>query len=158
MSGKSRRGVWASSFLTLGVGMAIASKFTGNTAVGGIGGGLIIAVFIALKLGDAKAARAKRKNAEKSPEPVPTLSPEPLPAPLPAALLPVGTSLVGVRIRHRNGISDVTEDLDTPTPRRTVAALDTHGRPELLCVIVDENGNVIEAAVHGSELAAAEAI
>jgi hypothetical protein len=86
------------------------------------------------------------------PEQVPT-PPRPV-----AALLPVVTSLVGVRIRHRDGISTVTEDLDTPMPRRTVVALDTHGRPERLCVSVDEDGNVIEAAVPGSEWAAAEAI
>ena len=78
--------------------------------------------------------------------------------PLPATPMPVGTSLVGVRIRHRDGISTVTEDLDTPMPRRTVAAVDAHGRPENLSVSVDEAGNVIEAAVPGAEWAAAEAI
>jgi hypothetical protein len=67
-------------------------------------------------------------------------------------------SLVGARIRHRGGISVVTEDLDTPMPRRTVLALDTHGRPERLFVSVDEMGRVVEAAIPGSEWAAAEAI
>lgn len=67
-------------------------------------------------------------------------------------------SLVGARIRHRGGISVVTEDLDTPMPRRTVQALDTHGRPERLFVSVDEMGRVVEAATPGSEWAAAEAI
>jgi hypothetical protein len=68
------------------------------------------------------------------------------------------TSLVGVRIHHSGGTSVVIEDLDTPMPRRTVMALDTHGRQERLCVGVDSLGSVVEAAVPGSEWAAAEAI
>ena len=136
----------------LGVVLAVISEITGNKPIGAVGGVMIIAAFITLHIGDAMASRAKRAPTEKVSEPAPA------PPPPPATPLPVGTSLVGVRIRHRDGISTVTEDLDTPMPQRTVAAVDAHGRPENLSVSVDEAGNVIEAAVPGSEWAAAEAI
>jgi hypothetical protein len=67
-------------------------------------------------------------------------------------------SLVGVRIRHSAGTSEVTEDTDTTTPRRTVTTLDAHGRPEQLLVGVDETGRVVEAAVPGGEWAPAEEV
>lgn len=138
---------WVAIFVGgLGSALAVGGLFTHNLLVIAVAAAVMLAGYAIEELHLRRGGPGSR------------VEPKPAPAPLPAALLPAGTSLVGVRIRHRDGISDVTEDLDTPTPRRTVAALDTHGRPELLCVIVDENGNVIEAAVHGSELAAAEAI
>ena len=74
--------------------------------------------------------------------------------PLPAS----PTSLVGVQILHSGGISTVTADLDHPMPRRTVDAVDGHGRPHQLCVGVDASGRVVEACHPGAEWAAAEAI
>jgi len=69
-----------------------------------------------------------------------------------------GTTLVGMRIRHADGISTVTEDLDCPAQRRCVTALDQHGRQERLLVGLDADGRVIEAAVPGADWAAAQAV
>ena len=69
-----------------------------------------------------------------------------------------GGSLVGIRIRHADGISTVTEDLDCPAQRRCVTALDQHGRQERLLVGLDPDGNVIEAAVPGGDFVAAQAL
>ena len=69
-----------------------------------------------------------------------------------------GGSLVGMRIRHADGISTVTEDLDCPAQRRCVTALDAHGRQERLLVGLDGAGRVIEAAVPGADWAGAEAV
>jgi hypothetical protein len=134
---------------------AVPSWVTGAVIAGLVAGGLgwltdyrpfaAAAAVLLIAAGIGGLAAVVRPPKPTAPQPIPGLDPQ-------------SGSLVGVRIRHRGGISTVTEDLDCPQPRRTVDAVDGHGRPERLMVGVDADGRVVEAAAPGADWAAAEAV
>ena len=151
------KGGWIYVVGPLGIIVALVSDLTDSKAIG--------AVAIAMLFSAGITGVIQMIRGRKTPAPTPpltTVDPTHTAADFEASPLNTptyaSTSLVGVRIRHIGGISVVTEDLDTPMPRRTVVARDTHGRPERLFVSVDEWGRVVEAAIPGSEWAAAESI
>lgn len=126
------RNAWVHPIGLIGVVLAVASYATRSEAVGGMAVALLGLAGVGAVIGAVR----------------PTV---------PAADA-AATSLVGVQILHSGGISTVTEDLDHPMPRRTVAAVDGHGRPEQLNVGVDADGRVVEACRPGGEWAEATAI
>ena len=127
------RNAWVHPIGLIGVLLAVAYRTTHSPAVGGMAVSLLALAGIGAIIGYVRPA-----------------------APL-TDQVAVGGSLVGMRIRHSGGLSTVTEDVGGAA-RRTVTALDTHGRTHRLCVGVDPDGRVIEAAVPGVDWAGAEAV
>jgi hypothetical protein len=171
---------WTAILLVLGLGGIVVSRFTGNEGLGAIGGGLMIAAAISTIFSSGSDKKTQPTITTSGTPPVTTLPPRraaslpPVPmrtaAPVRAAPAYVEkrreptagvwdsqpgftfdeTGLIGQWVRHCGGPSFVTEDLDAPMPRRTVAVLDANGQPGQLQVAVDDRGCVVEAAVPGS--------
>lgn len=126
------RNAWVHPLGALGIILAVAFHLTRSEAVGGMAVALLVLAGIGALVGAVRPAAAQAQ--------------------------PAATSLVGVQILHAGGISTVTEDLDHPQPRRTVAATDGHGRAQQLMVGVDATGRVVEACRPGEGWAGATAI